>query len=118
MTDDELNHLLLRRFPSLLDGYFALKRLWGGAEPGPHVVYGDLLVPLIQTALAASHREDVDAAAGLLEGLSSSGEETVLDLVVTSVLEPLVGDPRRSSLEGALGPRTLRLWNRLIAEYG
>lgn len=49
---EELNLLLMRRFPALIDGYLSVKRLWGGDEPGPHIVYGDVFVPFIRTALA------------------------------------------------------------------
>lgn len=41
----DLNSELLTRFPELFGGYTELKAMWDGDEPGPHVLYGDVLVP-------------------------------------------------------------------------
>ena len=117
MKAEDLNLLLVRRFPPLVDGYLAAKRLWGGDEPGPHVVFGDVLVPFIRTALSGSvDQEQITAVAHFLEDLSGRADNDVLDVVVTSVLEPLLGDPGVQVLESAMGPRTLRLWKRLVAD--
>lgn len=117
MKRDDLNRVLVRRFPVLVDGYLEMKRLWGGDEPGPHVVYGDLLVPYISGALTeGTSPQELAHAMEFLEELSTAADGEVLDVVVTSVLEPLLDEEQRPRLEGAMGPRTLKLWRRLARD--
>jgi hypothetical protein len=116
---DDLNRVLVRRFPDLVDGYLEIKRLWGGDEPGPHVVYGDVLVPFIRTVLAGTKSQhELASVMEFLEELSTAADSDVLDVVVTSVLEPLLDEQQRSRLEGSMGPRTQKLWRRLVADAG
>lgn len=116
MKADDLNRRLVRRFPALVNGYLEAKRLWGGDEPGPHVVYGDVLVPFIRTALAQSPAKDLLPVMEFLEELSGAADGDTLDVVVTSVLEPLLDDEHRARFEEVMGPRTRKLWGRLIAD--
>ena len=51
-----------------------------------------------------------------LEELSGSGDSDTLDVVVTSVLEPLLDSADRQRLEQTMGPRTRVLWKRLLAD--
>jgi hypothetical protein len=117
MKPDDLNRMLVRRFPALVDGYLEAKRLWGGEEPGPHIVYGDVLVPFIRATLAQEASADqLGAVMEFLEELSTAADSDVLDVVVTSVLEPLLAQKERSRLENAMGPRTQKLWRRLVED--
>ncbi|MGQ0641301.1 MAG: DUF7674 family protein [Gemmatimonadaceae bacterium] len=119
MTAEGLNKELVRRFPALLPSYLEIKRLWGGAEPGPHIVYGDALVPLIRTTLAEKSADNnLLAIMTFLEELSERADSDALDVLVTSVLEPLLDDEHRWRFEQHLGPRTRRLWARLKADIG
>jgi hypothetical protein len=117
VTRGDLNRKLVRRFPELVDGYLEAKRLWGGEEPGPHVVYGDVLVPFIRMALVGrTSHNDLAPVMEFLEGLSATTDSETLDVVVTSVLEPLLDDEHRVRFEDAMGPRTRKLWTRLVAD--
>lgn len=116
MTGVELNRALVARFPELLSGYLELKRLWRGDEPGPHITYGDLLVPLIQSAEANSADSALANVMTFVEELSASGDSDTLDVIVTSVLEPLLEIEDRQHLESVMGPRTRTLWTRLLAD--
>jgi len=114
-----LNRALVRRFPVLVDGYLEVKRLWGGEEPGPHVVFGDVLVPFIRTALTQEpSASELAPVMEFLEELSSTADSDTLDVVVTSVLEPLLDVAHRPRFEEAMGPRTRGLWGRLVADMG
>jgi hypothetical protein len=115
---DDLNRALVQRFPGLVPPYMELKRLWGGEEPGPHIVYGDVLAPFIRTALAQASMRELTPVMEFLEELSTSADGDVLDVVVTSVLEPLLDYEHRPRFEDAMGPRTRRLWGRLVADAG
>lgn len=100
-----------------MDAYLELKRLWGGEEPGPHVVYGDVLVPFIRATLAPSAPDSQLAVVmEFLEELSAIADADILDVIVTSVLEPLLDEEDRSLLEDSMGPRTRTLWMQLIAD--
>jgi hypothetical protein len=105
-----LNAELVKRFPDLSREYLALKTMWDGDEPGPHVVYGDTLVPKIRRLLA-SGRDPAEAKRvfNFLEFLSSTQEEEIEEVVVVSVLEALHDD--REVWEAAkdlMGARTRR----------
>ena len=117
MKPGDLNRKLVRRFPGLAEGYLEAKRLWGGEEPGPHVVYGDVLVPFIRTTLARKKSDsDLEPVMEFLEELSAASDGDTLDVVVTSVLEPLLDNEHRARFENAMGPRTRKLWVRLVAD--
>ena len=116
MKREELNQALVTRFSELLPGYLELKRLWGGEEPGPHITYGDLLVPLIDSKATQKREHELADVMKFLEELSDSGDSDTLDVVVTSVLEPLLDSADRQRLEQTMGPRTRVLWKRLLAD--
>jgi hypothetical protein len=116
MKAENMNQLLLRRFPGLLPEYLEAKKLWGGEEPGPHVVYGDVFVGALRNVLDGGSSGELEPFMAFLEDLSSSADSAVLDVVVTSVLEALLDEPKRASLESAMGERTRRLWKRLVAD--
>jgi hypothetical protein len=118
MKRGDLNRALVLRFPELVAPYLEVKRLWGGEEPGPHVVYGDVLVPFISTTLARVSAAELAPVMDFLEELSTSADSDTLDVVVTSVLEALLDDPQRARFEDAMGPRTRKLWGRLKADAG
>lgn len=117
MKAADINRLLLNRFPERLDEYLSIKRLWGGEEPGPHVVYGDILVPLLQTVLNNGRPREIARLHGFLEELASNQHGDVQDLLVTSVLEPFVGSPGQDRLRDLMGPQTKQLWQRLVQDW-
>jgi hypothetical protein len=90
----ELNAELLKRFPELFSGYAQLKAMWDGDEPGPHVVYGDVLVPWIAT-LFRGHGQEVEKARvfAFLEELATSDAQELRDVLGASVLEGLRAYP-------------------------
>ena len=118
MRREDLNRELIHRFPELLPGYLEVKRLWGGEEPGPHITYGDVFVPFIRGALEDASPRELTPVMEFLETLSTSADGDTLDVVVTSVLEPLLEDWHRPRLEAAMGPRTRKLWTRLVRDSG
>ncbi len=86
----ELNGELLRRFPELFSGYAELKAMWDGDEPGPHVLYGDVLVPWLATLLRSHGNEMAKVRVfAFLEELASSDAQDIRDLLGASVLEGL-----------------------------
>jgi hypothetical protein len=113
----DLNALLVRRLPELSDQYWELKRLWEGDEPGPHVIYGDLLAPYVVELLeGGGEPERLERAFALIEELASAALGEIRDVAGASVLEAVVQNP--SARERAwrfMGPAT-ELMARRIAK--
>lgn len=114
-----LNDLLFGRLPQLRDRYAGLLKSWGSEEPGPHVVYEDLLVPFMIEEFSKSIQQDsLKDAFDLLEELLASGDKDARDLIGASVLEALYEDP--TSREGArarMGPHTRKLAANIGARW-
>lgn len=107
----ELNAELIERFPELFGGYAELKAMWDGDEPGPHVLYGDTLVPYIAGLLKRDDSElSLLRVFKFLEELAGSEDRSIRDLLGASVLEGLYGfaDVRDRAQE-YMGPRTKQL---------
>lgn len=117
MTYAELNGLLVRRLPELSDKYWELRKLWEGDEPGPHVVYGDLLAPYVVELLETGRDPAaLQRAFALIEELASDGRGEIRDVAGASVLEAVI--QRSSTRERAwalMGPAT-QLMARTIAK--
>ena len=119
-TYSELNQSLLRSLPALQPGYQELRRLWNGEEPGPHVVYGDVLVPyLIDKLLHEPECAGIASAFELLEELLLTEDSDVRDVVGASVLEGLNGVPEaRARARPHMGSRTRRLAAEIEDAWG
>jgi hypothetical protein len=105
----EMIPLLLERIPELRVQYGKELEWWGGEHPGPHVVYGDLLNPLLVELLNRNGDEALlRRVFSLLEELSKSEEDGVKDVVGVTVIQYLLGE--RDLIEKArryMGPETL-----------
>lgn len=116
----ELNAELLRRFPDLGPGFATMKDMWEGEEPGPHVVYGDLLVPYLTALLEPGTASPVlDRLFSFLEELLVSGDAKVRDLVGGSILEPLNQPPAlRQEARKHMRPMTRALSEEVEKAWG
>ncbi len=115
MKYGDLNRLLIQRVPELSGGYWELRKLHEGSEPGPHVVYGDLLTPLIRNMiLGGAAKSQLAVLFAFLEELAISTPD-VREVLGASVLERLVLDTetREMSLR-QMGPKTAELARRII----
>jgi hypothetical protein len=103
-----LNSQLLERLPQLRERYTAVQQLWHDEEPGPHVVYGDVLVPyLIETLTEAPEDPGLTTAFEFLEELLARGDNSTRDVVGGSVLEDLYDAPAARANAGRhMGPFT------------
>jgi hypothetical protein len=106
-----LNSELLKRLTELRDRYAGLRELWDDEEPGPHVVFGDVLVPyLIETLTEAPKTPGLAVAFEFLEELLGSADQNIRDVVGGSVLEDLYDAPSaRANATRLMGPATRRL---------
>lgn len=117
---ERLGTELLARFPQLFPGYAALKAMWDGDEPGPHVLFEDLLVPYLLDLFQHGDSElQLVEAFGFLEELAEPSEPIVRDLLGASVLEGLQQEQASWSLaRGYMGPRTRRMAEEIDRAWG
>jgi hypothetical protein len=110
-NSNSLNSALLARLPQLRDRYIELKRWWGPEEPGPHVVFEDVLVPyLVERLNEASEDESVTRVFDFLEELLASGDQSARNVVGASVLEGLYEDVKsRMRTKALMRPKTRNL---------
>ena len=117
----ELNTTLLARFPELFDGYAELKAIWDGDEPGPHVLYGDLLAPHLIALLTRPETEIARLRSFVfLEELAQSDDQRIRDVLGASVLERLLSEPpaTRSAARAYMGPHTRALAEAIEQAWG
>jgi hypothetical protein len=111
-----LNDELAKRVPELAQGVARIRQQWDDSEPGPHVVYGDLLVPYLERAARApTHPPGLVAAFDLLEEMITSfHDDEIKNVAGASVLEPLSGDRQAwSALRPFMGPYTSTLADQM-----
>jgi hypothetical protein len=115
----ELNDELARRVPDLAGALAQLRQKWGDEEPGPHIVYGDLLVPYLESAAMEGGRsEGLRAAFDLLEEMvGCSHDPEIRNVAGASVMEPLSGDYQVwLHLRPFMGPHTAELASQMTNE--
>jgi hypothetical protein len=115
----ELNDELVRRVPELADGLAELRQMWEDEDPGPHVVYGDLLVPYLRNAVRADRPPSTFSAAMELleEMLSNFDDDEMRNVVGASVLEPLSGEREVwSALQESMGLHTRALAEQIASK--
>ena len=113
----DLTELLFRRLPELRTVYEEEFSYWQDLEvdpPGPHVVYGNLLNPLIVSLVTTDEAdrdtEQLTRIFGLLEEMANSTDVEVRNVVTATVCWYLTGRPECYELaKPFMGPRTLEL---------
>ena len=77
----DLNRELLERVPEIFQGYAQLKAMWDGDEPGPHILYEDLLVPFLTTLLSTGGEIALVTVFAFLEELAESNDQEVRNVL-------------------------------------
>lgn len=110
---EQANKKLIEFVPSLSSAYCREQARWQPEEPGPHVLYDEILNPHIISLLGSqdpSARLDLRGVFAFVERLAGSNDGRLRDLVAVTILPPLMSDP---SLLGSamefLGPATRRI---------
>lgn len=116
----DLTTALVERVPALFSGYAELRAMWDGEEPGPHVVFEDLLVPYASELLRRNtDTGELQPIFDLLEELAASPDQDVRDVLAASVLEGLGQAPDiRSSAKSYMGRRTKLLMEKIEQAWG
>lgn len=83
-----LNEQLFKTIPELEFAGRRLNRDWDGEEPGPHVVFGDILLPWLTLKLTEHDHERLLVVFEFLEVVASHPDIEVQNVIAHSVLEP------------------------------
>ena len=90
MNAQQLNRLFVDRFPELRDAYHEEVDWQEGDETGSHIVYGDVLVPYIEKAIAEKADLALSRAFNFIEEVLQLHENYSDEVIMFSVLEPLI----------------------------
>jgi len=113
---EDLSRELIRRFPELDFKFRQEIKINDDSDPGPHVVYGDVLAPhLVQLLEEPSNRNQLSKIFSFLEELAVNPDIHVQEVVAQSVLEDVA--QRATLLQAArpfMGPRS----RQMVREIG
>lgn len=114
MTPKELNTRLIAAFPELERVYKEQTEWQEGDDTGSHVVYGDILVPVLIPLLKGEQYKLVKKYTDFLEELLATNDEYATDVVATSVIESVYFDEiDKAAVKSLLGDKCMSIW----AEY-
>src|SRR5215203_1333542 len=86
---------LLEVVPELRDAYNEELKWWAPDQPGPHIIYGDLLNPYLTSLLESGSNPDaLKRIFGLLEEIIGNPNEPIRSVAAASVLEYLWSEKR------------------------
>jgi hypothetical protein len=116
---DEAVEKLIEAVPELGAKYRTELDWWGGEKPGPHIVYGNVLNPYVDTLLESGREHELRRVFEFLERLSTNGDAHVREIVAVTVCEYLGADERRlNAARKYMGPETVRISNEVEKFWG
>jgi len=112
MKPIELNQKLINAFPDLTKAYHEQVDWQEGDDTGSHVVYGDVLVPVMLAYLRAEYYNIVQKYFDFLEAILVAGDEYAADVITTTVIESLFFDDLDAArVRPLLGKKTREIWD-------
>ena len=116
---ENISDLLLEQIPELKPVYEA-KEQFSGKRFGPHVVYGDILNPVLVQLIESRDNDDLLARMfRFLELLATKGTRDVQDVVRVTVCEYLGKNQRWLTVAREfMGPQTLDLSEQIQRQWG
>lgn len=115
---DNLATHLVAAVPELRSQYES-ELEWWGAEPGAHIVFGDLLDPYLISLLEANARPQIERIFAFLEELANHEDIRVQEVVAVTVCERL-GDKAEwlTLARQYMGKKTLRFSQEIEEFWG
>lgn len=117
ITFENMSHLLVETIPELRQAYELQLKGWQiKIQPGPHTIYGTVLLPLIVSLGKTMEDDELLARVfRLLEEIATSSDSFAKDVLGATVLEYLSGWhadllPR---LRPFMGPETLKILHEI-----
>jgi hypothetical protein len=119
LTYRRLNEALIEAVPELRVPYEAERRLWRDAQPGPHVVYADILGRFLVAELESGARKKLlRRIFAFLEDLAMHPDVQVQEVVQQEVCADLCGyQPWGARRDKYIQPRTLTLMQEYCDHY-
>jgi hypothetical protein len=112
MTAKDLNMKLISVFPELRQAYMEQTEWQEGDNTGSHVVFGDVLVPIMLMYIKSGNYEIVKKYFDFLEGVLRKGDTYAANVIATSVIESIAfDDVAKGEVRKLLGEKCLEIWN-------
>lgn len=109
ITFDNMSDTLLDKFPELKTSYAEERKFWDDEEPGPHIVYGDILMPFIRKLIDDGDEKKLQEVFNFLEKVSNNNDVKVQEVICVTVCEYLSGhDDLLSKTKKFMGPKTIQ----------
>lgn len=111
MRYERLSDELVKRVPELRHPYKRELRHWDEEQPGPHTIFGNVLVPIIFTLLdSGKGKGTLKRVFDFLEELSLDPDPDVRDVVGQAVGEEFWDHPDLfAQAKRFMGPETIRI---------
>jgi len=111
MIPKELNLKLIAAFPELERDYLEQTDWQEGDETGSHIVFGDVLVPIMLMLIKSGNYQFVKRYTDFLEELLALDDEYTTDVIATSVIESIFFDSiDKAAVKALLGKRSVGIW--------
>jgi len=115
MKPIELNQKLISAFPELTEAYHEQVDWQEGDDTGSHVVYGDVLFPVMRAYLEGECYSIVQKYFDFLEALLVTGDDYATDIITTTVIESLFFDTLDATrVRPLLGKKTRGIWDNYL----
>lgn len=98
MDCKELNILLIKNFPNLIDKYKKEVNWQEGDDTGSHIVYGDVLTPYLMECIEKNNDGEVIKILSFLEEVLGYNNKYSDEVIAFSVLERIEYQYRDSAL--------------------
>ncbi len=90
---ENIGEKLVEVVPELRQSYELELELWGNEQPGPHIIFGDLLNPYLISLLESHNQPILKQIFTFLEQLANHEDIKVQEVVAVTVCERLGDNP-------------------------
>ncbi|MDR2733521.1 MAG: hypothetical protein LBC99_02615 [Spirochaetota bacterium] len=119
MTSKSLNLKLVAAFPELEQAYREQTEWQEGDETGSHVVYEDVLVPVMRMLIKSGNYQNVQKYTDFLEELLALDDEYAANVIAVSVIENIFFDNiDKKAFKALLGQKCSAIWDGYEATEG
>lgn len=116
---ENIGEKLVEVVPELRESYELELELWGTEQPGPHIIFGDLLNPYLISLLESPNQQILKQIFTFLEQLANHEDIQVQEVVAVTVCERLGNNPEwLSKARQYMGKTTLRFSHEIEAFWG
>ncbi|CBN54228.1 MULTISPECIES: DUF7674 family protein [Kamptonema] len=116
---ENIGEKLVEVVPELRQSYELELKWWGNEQPGPHIIFGDLLNPYLISLLESHNQPILKQIFTFLEQLANHEDIKVQEVVAVTVCERLGDNPEwLSKVRQYMGKTTLQFSQEIEAFWG